>query len=129
VDVRADGKVLFGGVTNPKEGKVDVPAGSYSADVALAGTDTVAIGPADLDLKEGTNTIVYAWGSAEDDNLKLAVQTIDGLHNAPHGVPGGEVGARARDGSSTTWALALAMASLTALAVAGRRLVPARARR
>ena len=25
---------------------------------------TVAIGPADVNLKEGTNTIVYAWGSA-----------------------------------------------------------------
>ena len=58
----------------------------------LAGTDTVAIGPADLDLGEGTNTIVYAWGSAEDENLALATQVISGLHEAPTGVPGGEAG-------------------------------------
>ena len=92
VDVRADGKVLFGDVVNPKEGTADVAAGTYSADVVLAGTQDVAIGPADLDLTEGANTVVYAWGSAADDNLELAVQTIDGLHQAPGGVPGGEAG-------------------------------------
>jgi len=60
--------------------------------VVLAGTSTVVIGPADLTLKEGTNTIVYAWGSAADKNLKLAVQTIAGMHSAPGGVPAGSGG-------------------------------------
>ena len=92
VDVRANEKVAFSGLTNPKEAKADLPAGTISADVVLAGTDTVAIGPADLDLAEGTNTIVYAWGSASDKNLKLAVQTIKGLHSAPGGVPSGTGG-------------------------------------
>jgi Domain of unknown function (DUF4397) len=92
VDVRADGTPAFSDLTNPNEAKADLPAGSVSADVVLAGTDTVAIGPADVDLGEGTNTIVYAWGSAEDDNLELAVQTIDGLHSAPGGVPSGSGG-------------------------------------
>ena len=67
VDVRAGGTPVFEGLENPKEAKADIPAGKVSADVVLAGTDTVAIGPADLDLKEGTNTIVYAWGSAADN--------------------------------------------------------------
>jgi hypothetical protein len=129
VDVRADGKVLFGDVVNPKEGKVDVPAGTYSADVVLAGTEDVAIGPADLDLSEGTNTIVYAWGSAKDDNLKLAVQTIDGLHQAPGGVPGGEAGLAPESDTLTAWALVLGAASVGALGLAGRQLVIARSRR
>lgn len=92
VDVRANGAVAFPGLTNPNEAKADLPAGTVSADVVLAGTDTVAIGPADVNLKEGTNTIVYAWGSAADDNLDLAVQTISGLHSAPGGVPSGSGG-------------------------------------
>jgi hypothetical protein len=96
VDVRAGGKPVFKGLTNPKEAKADLPAGTVKADVVLAGTSTVALGPADVDLKEGTNTIVYAWGSAADKNLKLAVQTIDGLHGNPSGVPGGTGGQAAQ---------------------------------
>jgi len=92
VDVRANGAVALKDLTNPNEAKAVVPAGTITADVVLAGTDTVAIGPADLTLKEGTNTIVYAWGSAKDSNLKLAVQTIAGMHSAPGGVPAGSGG-------------------------------------
>ncbi|NDH14604.1 MAG: DUF4397 domain-containing protein [Actinobacteria bacterium] len=57
VDIRADGAVLVENLVNPDEAIADVPAGSYTADVVLQGTDTVAIGPADLSLGEGTNTI------------------------------------------------------------------------
>ncbi|EWT05012.1 hypothetical protein N864_04615 [Intrasporangium chromatireducens Q5-1] len=89
VDVRAGGAPVFKNLTNPNEAKGLVPAGTIKADVVLAGTSTVAIGPADLTLKEGTNTIVYAWGSAKDKDLKLAVQTIGGMHSAPAGVPAG----------------------------------------
>jgi Domain of unknown function (DUF4397) len=92
VDVRANGTPVFKALTNPKEAKADIAAGTIKADVVLAGTSTVAIGPASLDLAEGTNTIVYAWGSAKDKNLKLAVQTITGLHSAPGGVPSGTGG-------------------------------------
>ncbi len=128
VDVRADGEVLFADVTNPKEAKADVPAGAYSADVVLAGTSDVAIGPADLDVAEGTNTIVYAWGSAEDGNLKLAVQSIDGLHQAPAGVPGGEAGLAPESDGVPAWAIAVGLASIATLGLAGRQLVPARRR-
>jgi hypothetical protein len=129
VDVRADGDVVFDGLTNPNEASADVPAGAYSADVVLAGTEDVALGPADLDLAEGTNTIVYAWGSAEDGNLDLAVQTIDGLHSAPGGVPGGEAGLAPESEGVATWALGLGLMSALALAFAGRQLVPAPDRR
>ncbi|MEU8369274.1 DUF4397 domain-containing protein [Micromonospora tulbaghiae] len=102
VDVRAGGKPVFENLTNPKEAKVDVAAGSVEADVVLAGTDTVAIGPADLNLKEGTATIVYAIGSAEAKNLNVVAQTISGLHSAPGGVPSG-TGGQAGTGVDTWW--------------------------
>lgn len=76
VDVRAGGAPVFTGLKNPQEVKGEVDAGVVKADVTLAGTDTVAIGPADLDLAEGTNTVVYAWGSAGDKNLALKTQTF-----------------------------------------------------
>lgn len=92
----------------------------------LAGTDKVAIGPADLDLAEGTNTIVYAWGSAEDGSLDLAVQTIDGLHSAPSGVPGGEAGLAPASEGVPGWTLGLGALSALGLAFGGRQLVAAR---
>jgi hypothetical protein len=129
VDVRADGEVLFADLANPDEASGDVPAGSYSADVTLAGEDAAVLGPTDVQLSEGTATIVYAWGSAEEGNLDLAVQTIDGLHSSPSGVPGGETGAAAAGDGAPLWALGLGAGSLLALGLAGTRLVPARARR
>src|SRR5215212_11607459 len=72
VDVRAGGAVVVPGLTNPEEASLTVPAGTIGADAVLAGTSTVAIGPADLTLGEGTVTAVYAWGSA-DAGYKLAV--------------------------------------------------------
>ncbi|MER6678770.1 hypothetical protein ABT296_37290, partial [Streptomyces sp. NPDC000983] len=91
---------------------------TVSADVVLAGTDTVAIGPADLNLAEGTNTIVYAWGSADDDNLALATQTLKDLHSAPGGVPAGESGEAAAHNESVPLG-ALSVGALSALVAAG----------
>ncbi|QZY28323.1 DUF4397 domain-containing protein [Nocardioides coralli] len=129
VDVRANGDVLFGGLTNPNEESGDVPAGTYSADVTLAGENDAVLGPVDVNLGEGTSTIVYAWGSAEEGNLDLAVQTIDGLHSSPSGVPGGETGEAAAVGGAPTWVLGLGLLSAVALVLAARRVVPVTARR
>lgn len=112
VDVRADGTAIVEGLVNPDEAIADVPAGTYSADVVLAGTDTVVLGPADLDLAEGTNTIVYAWGSAEAGNLALATQVITGLDGMPTGVP---AGGGAESGNNA----ALIAAGLMAVAAVG----------
>ncbi|MFG1817908.1 DUF4397 domain-containing protein [Kribbella sp. NPDC049174] len=127
VDVRAGGEPVFENLVNPKEAKADLPAGTVKADVVLAGTSTVAIGPADVNLKEGTNTIVYAWGSASDKNLKLAVQTISGLHGSPSGVPGGTGGQAASTGTPLWLAGGLGLAGL-ALVGAGTAAVRARSR-
>ncbi|MFI2711899.1 DUF4397 domain-containing protein [Micromonospora sp. NPDC018662] len=127
VDVRAGGKPVFEGLTNPKEAKADVAAGTVKADVVLAGTDTVAIGPADLNLKEGTATIVYAIGSADAKNLDLVAQTITGLHSAPGGVPSG-TGGQAGTGVDTWWYV-LAGAGVLLLVGGGARVATARAGR
>ena len=92
VDVRANGKVAFSDLTNPNEAKADLPAGTVSADVVLTGTDTVVLGPAKVAITAGTETIVYAVGSASAKSLGLVVQTIDGLSAAPGGVPAGNGG-------------------------------------
>ncbi|MFJ3099750.1 DUF4397 domain-containing protein [Streptomyces hydrogenans] len=118
VDVRAGGTPVFKGLENPKEATAEVDAGSVSADVVLAGTDTVAIGPATLDLAEGSNTIVYAWGSATDKNLALKTQTITGMHSAPSGVPAGETG-QAASVNRTTQISALSAGALLTLGAAG----------
>lgn len=122
VDVRANGAVAFKSLTNPNQAMANLPAGSISADVVLAGTSTVAIGPATLNLAEGTDTIVYAIGSASDKTLSLVVQTIDGLGSAPGGMPAGSGGLATTGGGIPmgVWLLSGAGA-LVALAAAGRR--------
>ncbi|MEU4690701.1 DUF4397 domain-containing protein [Actinoplanes sp. NPDC023714] len=125
VDVRAGGQPVFEDVTNGEEGKADVDAGTVSADVVLAGTDDRVLGPADLDLAEGTATVVYAVGSAEDDSLDIVSQTIDGLHSAPGGVPSGDGGRADGNGALPLYAagalgVLLAAFGLTRLVTARR---------
>ncbi|MGW8564574.1 DUF4397 domain-containing protein [Isoptericola sp. NPDC055881] len=92
VDVLAGGEAVISGLENPDEKVLDLPAGTVSASVAAAGTTDPLLGPTDVKVADGVNTIVYAWGSLDDDTLALATQTVDGLHSAPHGVPAGMSG-------------------------------------
>jgi Domain of unknown function (DUF4397) len=101
VDVRAGGQPVFKNLTNPNEAKADLAAGTVSADVVLAGTSTVAIPAANLNLAEGTSTIVYAIGSAQDKTLGVVAQTITGLHGTPGGVNSGTGGTA--DRGATAW--------------------------
>ena len=121
VDVRAGGQPVIRGLANPGEQTLTVPAGTVAADVVLAGTDTVAIGPADLPLAEGATTIVYAWGS-QQAGYELAVQTLSGAHSAPSGVPGGSAGL-VDDGAVPLPMVALSLTGLAAAGLAARRLV------
>src|SRR5690606_6654937 len=123
VDVGAGGQPVLTGLENPKEQTTEVDAGTVNADVVLAGTDTVAIGPADLTLQEGTSTVVYAWGSAEDDNLALKTQTFSGTASAPKGVHAGGNGAAVDPGSPGSWpgwAAAAGAVTVTSVLVARR---------
>ena len=89
VDVWADGEVAVEGLTNPEEASLELPAGTLSAAVSVSGETDPVLGPADVTVTEGTATVVYAWGSAEDGSLALATQTVEGMHSAPEGVPTG----------------------------------------
>jgi len=92
VDILAGGDAVISDLANGKEEVLDLPAGTVPAAVAAAGTTEPVLGPADVEVAEGTNTIVYAWGSLEGDSLALATQTIDGLHSTPSGVQAGMTG-------------------------------------
>lgn len=90
VDVWANGEVAVQSLTNPNEESLEVPAGAVQAAVSLAGETDPVLGPQDIAVMEGANTIVYAWGSAADGNVALATQTVQGMHSAPDGVPTGD---------------------------------------
>jgi hypothetical protein len=77
VDVLAGGNAVISDLANPDQARLTLPAGTISAAVAAAGTTQPVIGPADVTVAEGVNTIVYAWGSLNDGTLALAVQSID----------------------------------------------------
>jgi len=127
VDVLAGGDAVISDLSNPDEEVLDLAAGTIEASVAAAGTTDPVIGPVDVAVEEGVNTIVYAWGSLEDDNLDVAVQTISGLHSGPGGVDAGQVGLAAD--TSTLPLVAGGMLVLVAAGVASRRYSAARASR
>jgi hypothetical protein len=126
VDILADGSALVSGLANPDEATTEVPAGTYEVAVAPEGTADPVLGPTDLTLDEGTASIVYAIGSADEGNLDLLVQTISGLHSNPDGVPTGS-GGMASD-ALPTWLVALSAAAAASALIAGGRLVYVRTR-
>ena len=129
VDVLANGAAAFTNLTNPNEVKANLPVGTISAAVALTGTTTPVIGPVDVVIAEGVNTIVYAWGSANTDptTLTVAVQTIGGLHSAPKGVDAGSAGLAAdANPAGLVWGVAGLLALLAAAFVTVGRLRAAR---
>jgi hypothetical protein len=129
VDVLAAGSPVITNLANPDEQTLTVPAGTVPVAVAATGTTEPVLGPTDLDVAEGVSTIVYAWGSLEGGTLQLAVQTIDGMHSAPGGVPSGELGLVAHGPSpAVLWLGGVALvAALGAVLLATRR--PAEQRR
>ena len=127
VDVLAGGDAVVSDLSNPDEEVLDLDAGTVEAAVAAAGTTDPVIGPADVAVEEGVNTIVYAWGSLDDDDLDLAVQTISGLHSGPGGVDAGQAGLAADTNPLPLVAGGLAL--LAALVVVARRTSSARTSR
>lgn len=119
VDVLAGGSPVIEGLTNPDEATLDLPAGTVSASVALAGTTDPVLGPTDVAVQEGVLTILYAWGSAEDGNLAIAAQTIEGLHSDPGGVPSGTAGYLAQSDATKTIVGIAALGGLAILLAVG----------
>lgn len=108
VDVLAGGKAVVSGLTNPEQKALEVPTGTVSAAVAAAGSTDPVIGPADLDLAEGTATFVHAIGSLDKKNLELVTFTIKGLHSSPHGVPSGAPSGQPSESGASVWAMVTA---------------------
>ncbi|THG29053.1 DUF4397 domain-containing protein [Glaciibacter flavus] len=120
VDVLAGGSPVITGLTNPNEKVLNLPAGVVSASVAATGTTDPVIGPADVNVADGVNTIVYAWGSLTDKTLALAIQTIPGLNSDPGSIPAGSAGLVATNkpfDSAGLWVGASVIALLSAAAL------------
>ena len=132
VDVLAGGTAVITNLSNPNESLLTLPAGTVSASVAATGTTDPVIGPADVTVAEGTNTIVYAWGSLTDTNLALAIQTVGGMHSNPDGIPAGNAGlvATNQPGDASGWwlggAALILVLGISIAAVYGTRRAEAR---
>ena len=117
VDVLAGGKAVVSNLSNPNEKALVLPAGTVSAAVAATGTTTPVIGPADVPVDAGTDTIVYAWGSLNDKTLALATQSIANLGGSPNGVPAGNAGLVATNRPDTAPLIGGAAAIAAAVAI------------
>ena len=122
VDVLAGGQPVIEGLSNGQEKALEVPAGSVSAAVAAAGTIDPVIGPADVDLKEGTATFVQAIGKLDGGKLSLVSFTVSDLHSSPSGVPSGAPSGAPADGGAPAWLLVTTLAGLSVVAVSAVRL-------
>lgn len=117
VKVTADDATLIASLSNPDQAAAEVPAKTYAVAVAPA-SGGAAVFSTDLALPEGTNTIVYAYGSLADDTFAVATQSISGLGGTPTGVPAGEGTANT---SNSVWLLALAATAFLGAAWSARR--------
>ena len=113
---------------NPDEATLNLPVSTVPASVAAAGTTDPLIGPADVAITDGGLTIVYAWGSLEDDNLALAVQTVTVGHTDPGGVNSGTAGYAAERDTMTQAMWIIGIAFVLAAASVGGVLVTRRVR-
>lgn len=122
VDVLAGGQPVIEGLSNGQEKALEVPAGSVSAAVAAAGTTDPVIGPADVNLEEGTATFVHAIGKLDGGELSLVSFTVSDLHSSPSGVPSGAPSGAPADGGAPAWLLVTTLAGLSVVAVSAVRL-------
>jgi hypothetical protein len=124
VDVLAGGQPVVEGLSNGDQKALEVPAGSVSAAVAAAGTTDPVIGPADLNLQEGTATFVHAVGKLDGGQLSLVTFTVSGLHSSPSGVPSGAPSGAPAEQGVPAWLLVTTLAGLAVVGVSVRRLRP-----
>lgn len=116
VDILANGSPAFTNVVNGKGGTVELDAGTVSASVVPTGeTEPVVIGPANLEIVEGTHLIVYAIGSLDGETLDVVTESIEDLHTAPHAVHTGN----SPVSNSNSLLLTLGLSTVAALLGAG----------
>ncbi len=128
VDVLAGGSPVFTDLSNGQGDQADLAAGTVSASVVATGTTSpVLIGPANVNVVAGMDTIVYAVGAPASGStastLGVVTQQIP-LAASQMAVQAGTSGLLDRSGGLPDWALAIvALASLGLLvsAVSVRR--------
>lgn len=126
VDLLLDGAPVVVALANPDEEVLELPVGAVSAVLAPTGSTDPIADPFDVDLVEGATTVVYAWGSAQDETVDVAMQTVDTDQMVPSGVPTGELGLAADEQSAVPWVVAASAALL--VGAAGAALVGVRRR-
>jgi hypothetical protein len=122
VDVLAGGQPVVRGLSNGNGEALTVPAGTVSAAVAAAGTTDPVLGPADVDLAEGTATFVHAIGRLDGGQLSLVSFTVSNLHSSPSGVPSGAPSGAPAEHGLPVWLLVTSVVGLAVVGASVRRL-------
>ena len=106
-DIKVNGKVLFSNVANGESLHVVVPAGTYKVQIVPTGQAGPSIlGPADLPVKGGSLTNVYAIGEPQSKTMNVVVHEVR-LAKAGTGKPSKVntgYGSQAEQLGLTTWA-------------------------
>nr|WP_238357162.1 DUF4397 domain-containing protein [Kribbella italica] len=129
-DIRVNGKVLFANVANGESLDVVVPAGTYTVEIVPAGASgPVILGPAELTVKAGYLTRVFAVGEPNSKTMNVAIGTV-WLPKSGSGKPGvvdtgtgGQAAALMQQQPSSLPLVALALLAGCALLVTVRKAV------
>jgi hypothetical protein len=76
VSARVNGSAISVPLTNSMERKRSLSFGTYSVDAVLPDTATVVVGPANVTVQKGVNTVLYVWGAKSKNNLAVFKQEI-----------------------------------------------------
>jgi hypothetical protein len=88
--VLADGSRPFTNLSNPQQASAELPAGTIAgAQLAPAGAAPILDIPT-VELKSGSDLIVYAVGSLDANSVTFYTQSIDGLGGSPTAVNTGD---------------------------------------
>jgi hypothetical protein len=116
IDLELNGATVFKGLAPDGEAVKNRKPASYMVSAVDASGGDQLVAPTPLDLTEGTQTIVYLVGSADNQTLDFLVQDIAGLASDPGSVFSGS-GGLASPGSFPAWAAGLI--ALCAVVAAG----------
>jgi hypothetical protein len=91
-----DGTVLGTGIAHGDQAELVRPAGPGSVTVTGEGSDSLLVPRGQIEIGDGTTTVLYLIGSAEAGDLGCLVQRIEGLVTAPAGAAFGNSGLAAQ---------------------------------
>jgi hypothetical protein len=118
LDVKVDGKTVHSGLSNGDDVSQLVDSGSHTIQFTEAGADSGIIDPLDVDLREGTEQILYVVGSAENQSLDVMSQVISDMQTNPSNIFTGD-GGLASWGGLPIYLFTLMVASLVIMGASG----------